>query len=260
MSDPGGSPAETYIDLARLGRLDAWSVTKAIARILLYPVLFVFLAVLVGSAVPVFLPGWAVGAQHLYEAGGPAAELALVLISFLPVTWAVRDAVVKSQRRPFLSLIGPDLRFDWRRFFLGAGIWLAAILLMGGVQALLAPVLPLSDEPIGTPVLRLVPRAGRPGRLAGDPDPGRDRGAAVPRLADPAARPGGPQPDRARAAGRGGLLAAARAEQRHQLRLFHDRVACLLGAQPARRAARAGDRRACHAESVRAAGGEPADG
>ncbi len=142
------SPAQTYIDLARLGRRDAWSTTKAILRIVLYPVLFILVTSVILGSVLAFAPAFANRVKALYESSGAVAELVLILITFLPVTWAIRDATVKSQRRPFLSLIGPDLRFDWRRFGLGGGVWLVAILAVG----LAAPFLPLPlPEPGGTP-------------------------------------------------------------------------------------------------------------
>lgn len=133
------SPAWTYIDLARLGRRDRWSTTKAILRIVLYPVGFVLVISIILGLVLAFAPDFAHRAQARFAEGGASAELLAILVTFLPVTWAVHDATVKSQRRPFLSLIGPDLRFDWRRFGLGAGVWLAAILAVG----LAAPFLPL---------------------------------------------------------------------------------------------------------------------
>jgi membrane protease YdiL (CAAX protease family) len=146
--DSGASPAQTYIDLARLGRRDAWSTIKAILRIVLYPLLFILVTSVILGLVLAFAPAFAKRATALYESGGAVAELLLILVTFLPVTWAIRDATVKSQRRPFLSLVGPDLRFDWRRFGLGAGIWLVAILSVG----LAAPLLPLPlPTPGGTP-------------------------------------------------------------------------------------------------------------
>ena len=133
------SPAWTYIDLARLGRRDRWSTTKAILRIVLYPVGFVLVISIILGLVLASAPDFAHRAQARFAEGGASAELLAILVTFLPVTWAVHDATVKSQRRPFLSLIGPDLCFDWRRFGLGAGVWLAAILAVG----LAAPFLPL---------------------------------------------------------------------------------------------------------------------
>ena len=138
------SPAWTYIDLARLGRRDRWSTTKAILRIVLYPVGFVLVISIILGLVLASAPDFAHRAQARFAEGGASAELLAILVTFLPVTWAVHDATVKSQRRPFLSLIGPDLRFDWRRLGLGAGVWLAAILAVG----LAAPFLPL---PLPTP-------------------------------------------------------------------------------------------------------------
>ena len=116
------------------------------------------LAALAISLAQVFTPDFANRVQALYASGGAAAELLAILITFLPVTWAVRDATVKSQRRPFLSLIGPDLRFDWRRFGLGALVWLAAILAVG----LAAPWLPLPPLPAAAKVTPPPPPRPRP--------------------------------------------------------------------------------------------------
>jgi membrane protease YdiL (CAAX protease family) len=133
------TPAETYIGLARLGRTDGWGVVRAVTRIALYIVLFIFLGGVAIGAVSAFAPKWAALAS--WALAEPLGEQAQILIAFSLVLWAIRDAVVKSQRRPFLSLFGPDLRVDWRRILLGAGIWLVAMLIGLGLQALIGIVL-----------------------------------------------------------------------------------------------------------------------
>jgi len=133
------SPAETYIGLARLGRTDGWGVVRAFTRIALYIAVFIILGGVAIGAVSAFAPKWA--AMFGRAAADPIGQLVLILIAFSLMLWAIRDAVVKSQRRPFLSLFGPDLRLDWRRVLLGAGIWLVSMIFGLGLQALIGVVL-----------------------------------------------------------------------------------------------------------------------
>jgi membrane protease YdiL (CAAX protease family) len=141
---PADSPARRYIDLARLGRVDGWSVAKAVLRIVLYYVLtIIVLSVAYGAIAAFAWPQF----MRLTKALGAGGELLLILIVFLPLLWAIRDAVVYSHRRPFLSLIAPDLRFDARRVLIGAGAWLAAILLCWAVATLISVASGAPEEP-----------------------------------------------------------------------------------------------------------------
>ena len=140
------SPARRYLDLARLGRVDGWSVVRAVLRVVLYYVLAIIVLSVAYAAILAFA---APQFKRLSEALGPSGELLLILIAFLPVLWGVRDAVVYSHRRPFLSLIGPDLRFDAGRVLIGAGAWLAAMLLCLAAATLIALASGAPDEPAG---------------------------------------------------------------------------------------------------------------
>lgn len=144
MAEIAGGPAEAYIDLARLGRNDWWSITKAILRILLYSVLFVVVALIAEGAILAYAPDTAQRLGDFLQT--PIGQLMLVLVVYLILLWSIRDAVVKSQRRPFLSLFGPDLRLDWRRCAIGGGIWLAAMMVGLLVQASVDPLLEASDD------------------------------------------------------------------------------------------------------------------
>lgn len=142
---PADSPARRYIDLARLGRVDGWSVAKAVLRVVLYYLLAIIVLSVAYAAILTFA---APQFKRLSEALGPSGELLLILIAFLPVLWGVHDAVVYSHRRPFLSLIGPDLRFHAGRVLIGAGTWLAAMLLGMAAAALIALASGAPDEPV----------------------------------------------------------------------------------------------------------------
>jgi uncharacterized protein len=146
MADPGLSPAETYIGLARLGRTDGWGVVRAITRILIYIALFILAGGFAVGAMSAFAPKGA--AMFGRAAADPIGQLVLILIAFSLMLWAIRDAVVRSQRRPFLSLLGPDLRLDWRRVLLGCGIWLVSMVVGLGLQALLGLLL---GQPVDLP-------------------------------------------------------------------------------------------------------------
>jgi membrane protease YdiL (CAAX protease family) len=101
-----------FIDLARLGRTDWWSGVKAFLRLLGWQIL---VGIPIGIAAA-FRADWING--HRGE---------VLLLAFLTIGWwmGVRGAVTKTHGRPLLSLVAPDLRFDLRRAFLGAALWVA---------------------------------------------------------------------------------------------------------------------------------------
>ena len=106
--------ADRFVDLARLGRTDAWSGVRGAASIVGWYVLAAFAYYMVGRAV------------HLPFAGplGDVAELLAVAAGF---GLGARSAVVFCQNRPFGSLFGPDLRLRPRRVATGAGLWLTGL-------------------------------------------------------------------------------------------------------------------------------------
>lgn len=79
--------------------------------------------------------------------GKPAYLLSLSLLGAL----AVWHTLHYSDRRPFLSVIAPDLRFDWRRMARGCGLYMLSLL------AFVVVLLPFDDAlPIFTPSWRFL--------------------------------------------------------------------------------------------------------
>jgi membrane protease YdiL (CAAX protease family) len=135
-----GEPFD-YFDLARLGRTDWRSVSKAALRIVLYPT--AGLTIIFGVAIAVYIwlrsHGYPVAAHSIdaeirgLRTAGPVEELLLIFVLYGFTLWGTRDAVVKSHRRPFLSLVSNDLRLDIRRILFAGTVWFlttAAILVL----------------------------------------------------------------------------------------------------------------------------------
>jgi hypothetical protein len=97
-----------FIDLTGLGRNSAWSYIATLLRVVLLPVAFL-----------------ALGMVTLVAAGGigkSAVVIALAVAAVVVAGLALAWGVVRSHRRPWMSLISPDLRLDWRRLAIGAGV------------------------------------------------------------------------------------------------------------------------------------------
>lgn len=115
-----------FIDLAALGVNTGRSYALAAAIIVLAPVAA---AVLLGLAVGVTA---AIG----HSPPGTVAPATSILEQYLPIVIAgaaVLFCTSRVHRRPWLSLIAPDLRLDWRRLVIGLGVQLA---ILGGQLAL----------------------------------------------------------------------------------------------------------------------------
>jgi hypothetical protein len=120
MSVPSSASAErrgygwAFIDLAGLGRNTAWSYIATLLRIVLLPMVFLVLAMI--SLIAVSGARW----QRGTTATGVVIALAVaaVIIAGLALAWGV----ARSHRRPWRSLIAADLRLDWRRLAIGAGV------------------------------------------------------------------------------------------------------------------------------------------
>ena len=106
--------ADRFVDLARLGRTDAWSGVRGGASIVGWYLL---------AAVAYYTVGRAV---HL-PLGGPVADVVELLAVAAGFGLGVRSAVTFCQGRPFGSLFGPDLRLRPGRVAAGAGLWLAGL-------------------------------------------------------------------------------------------------------------------------------------
>ncbi|HLY56927.1 MAG TPA: CPBP family intramembrane glutamic endopeptidase [Stellaceae bacterium] len=141
--------AETfaYIDLARRGRTGFWVAVRGIIRMALY--LVAMLAIAFGALVlavrrfPELAP---VLTQLPTGKAGPIAEFALIIPQVIVVLWAVHDATVRTQRRPFLSLISADGRIDPWRVLAGAIAAIVAMLGSGLVIDLGARILGFPDD------------------------------------------------------------------------------------------------------------------
>src|SRR4051794_23456210 len=106
--------ADRFVDLARLGRTDAWSGVRGAASFVGWSLL---------AAVAYYTVGRAV---HL-PLGGPVADVVELLAVAAGFGLGVRSAVTFCQGRPFGSLFGPDLRLRPGRVAAGAGLWLAGL-------------------------------------------------------------------------------------------------------------------------------------
>ena len=112
-----------FIDLAELG-INTWgSYGATLLRVVAYPL-----------AVTALLSLWDVLAGP--RLGGWWAPLDAVVLQFGPIVIAgaaLLRGVARSHCRPWLSLIAPDLRLDWRRLAIGGGV---ELLILGGQLAL----------------------------------------------------------------------------------------------------------------------------
>jgi membrane protease YdiL (CAAX protease family)/MFS family permease len=109
-----------FIDLAKLGVNTRGAYARALLRIILYPVAA---AVLLGLAI-------AANAVLHHRSPGSIAAIAAILEKYgliVVAGAAVVHSVVRIHRRPWRSLIAPDLRIDWRRIAIGLGVGLAIL-------------------------------------------------------------------------------------------------------------------------------------
>lgn len=127
-----------FIDLAALGVNSARSYAVAAAIIVLYPL---FVAVVLGLAA-------GVSAAVRHNPPGSTTPVTGLLEQYVPIIVAGAAALyatARIHRRPWPSLVAPDLRLDWRRLLIGGGVELA---ILGGQFAL---VISLVGWPWGWP-------------------------------------------------------------------------------------------------------------
>jgi membrane protease YdiL (CAAX protease family) len=119
--------AITLFDLAALGdnRLRCYLI--GLLRILLYPLGF---AVIAGVAIGVAIAVPAALAHRPFPGIGPIAGLILQFGSIAMVGVALLRTVARTHKRPWLSVVAPDLRLDWRRLAIGLGVELVLKLLL----------------------------------------------------------------------------------------------------------------------------------
>jgi membrane protease YdiL (CAAX protease family) len=115
-----------FIALAALGdnRLRCYLI--GLLRVLLYPLGF---AVAVGLGIGVWNGVTAVLTHKPLQGIPPIGTMVLQLGSIAMVGAAVIRTTVRTHRRPWRSLIAPDLRLDWRRLAIAVGV--EAMLLLG---------------------------------------------------------------------------------------------------------------------------------
>jgi len=104
-----------FIDLAELGRNAGRSYLAALLRITLYPLaaaILLGLAVVLNTVVNHPPPG------SLDPIVGIVAQYGLIVVAGL----AVLRSIERSHRRPWRSLVAPDLSLDWRRLAIGGGV------------------------------------------------------------------------------------------------------------------------------------------
>lgn len=119
-----------FINAARAGKTDFW-------RYLLTIILVVFLVI--SGGVCLSLVGIvASGTPDLSGLPG-YVFLAMNLLSFTFIPLGLWLGLRLLHKRPFLSIVNPDLRFDFRRFFFGAGVWLALVAASDLILAALNP-------------------------------------------------------------------------------------------------------------------------
>lgn len=112
-----------FIELAALGNNRVRSYLIALLRILLYPL---GLGVVVGLVIAVQN-----GLAHRPFSGfGPIAGVILQFGTIVMIGVAVLRTVVRTHRRPWLSLVAPDLRLDWGRLGIGLGVELVLKLVL----------------------------------------------------------------------------------------------------------------------------------
>jgi uncharacterized protein len=104
-----------FIDLARRGRTDWWSAVKGLLKIVLC---YVLLSIAAAAAMI-----WWRGVL-------PAGGVDVLVLLIVAAAWALGlRGALRSQARPFLSLVSTEGRLRLARCCLGAGLWLAVSLL-----------------------------------------------------------------------------------------------------------------------------------
>ena len=116
---------ERYLDLACLGRNDWWRYVLGVATIGFFWIVLGYVPYLV-----------------LMSAGlepTPLIEFVAINLSIFMMLAGVAVAVQGIHRRPFMSLVAPDLRVDWRRVGRAATVWLVISAVMALAEHLLFP-------------------------------------------------------------------------------------------------------------------------
>jgi len=144
---PADRDPYAYIDLARRGRTGLWVGLRGFGRIVLY----VLAGMVVGGALVAAIIVWNPDGRAMLDRlskgeAGPVPEFAAVLLQSVVVFWAVRDATVRTQRRPLMTLIAGTGRFDLRQALVGAVAMLAALLGAGLLASAVAGLLGIGTD------------------------------------------------------------------------------------------------------------------
>lgn len=124
MNDGEPPPASgwRFIDLAGLGVNTLRSYVLTLLVVVIAPLVFLVLAF-----VAIFA---AAALQWLPESGVRYAVIATAFAALVLAGTVLALSVARFHRRPWRSLISPDLRLDWRRLAIGAGIQAALLLIV----------------------------------------------------------------------------------------------------------------------------------
>ena len=136
----------TFIDLAALGRNTASTYTLTLVAVVAAPVGFLVLAF--GAIFVAAARHWITGV------GGSVLVLTAAFVAVIVAGVTLAWRVARSHRRPWMSLISSDLRLDWRRLLIGAGVEGGILLLfLGLMHVLIGRNASPSGQGIGLPDL-----------------------------------------------------------------------------------------------------------
>jgi membrane protease YdiL (CAAX protease family) len=137
-----------FIDLAARGRNTAWSYVLTVAAVVLAPLVFLAL-----TFVAIFL---AALRHDVKEATAPVLVLMAAFVAVIVAGLTLALCVGRGHRRPWMSLISCDMRLDWRRLAIGAGVEGGLLLLFVGIARIVAGRQALSGPGMGMPALVLI--------------------------------------------------------------------------------------------------------
>jgi membrane protease YdiL (CAAX protease family) len=149
----GGGPTRAtrgwaFIDLAALGTNSAWNYAFTLLRVILLPIAFIALA---------FVAIFFAAARHLLSADtAPVAVLVVAFASVIVAGVTLAWCVVRTHRRPWLSLVSRDLTLDWRRLAIGAGVEGGLLLALLGLSHAVTGQPELAGPGMGLPALALI--------------------------------------------------------------------------------------------------------
>lgn len=131
----------TYLRLSDLGKNEWW-------RYLLSVLVILFGWQILGSIPVILLLVWVVLKKDpnvtftpdgRFEGLSPVIPFVVFMLAFWAFLAAIWFAVRVIHRRPFLTLITPAGRLNWKRLLQGAGLWFVLVALAAVVEAVLYP-------------------------------------------------------------------------------------------------------------------------